>query len=125
MKTLASRFSLLFLGLLFFGSGLAAQDLGSVRQSMAQRLPELDRLKAEGVLGENNRGFVEVRAAKADAAQITAAENGDREVVYTAIAKQTGVSPDAVGRARARQIAGGSASGVWLQNEQGSWSRKP
>ena len=125
MKTLSSRFTLIWLGLLFLASGLAAQDLGAVRQRMAQRLPELDRLKAAGVVGETNRGFVEVRAAKPDAGQITTAENSDREVVYAAIAKQTGAPVEAVGRARARQIAAGSASGVWLQNERGEWYRKP
>ncbi|HYP18055.1 MAG TPA: DUF1318 domain-containing protein [Opitutus sp.] len=44
--------------------------------------------------------------------------------MYAAIAKQTGSSADQVGRARALQIAGASAAGVWLQKEDGSWYKK-
>ncbi len=52
------------------------------------------------------------------------AENTDREVVYAALAKQTGSSADQVGRARAKQIAAGSAAGVWVQKEDGTWQKK-
>ena len=101
-----------------------AQDLGAVRQQMRQRLPVLDGLKASGAVGEDNRGFVAVREARENAAQVVEAENADRRVVYAAIAKQTGSAPDAVGKARARQIAAQSAPGVWLQAEDGRWYRK-
>jgi len=100
-----------------------AEDLGAVKSRMSQRLSKIDQLKASGAIGENNRGYVEVRGS-GDAATIVAAENSDREAVYAAIAKQTGSSADQVGRARARQIAAASAVGVWLQREDGEWYRK-
>jgi len=53
-----------------------------------------------------------------------AGENKDRGEVYAALAKQAGGSADQVGRARAKQIAAGSAAGVWLQHEDGSWYKK-
>lgn len=110
----------------FAGSAaiVQAQDLGAIKARMAQRLSQLDALKAKGAIGENNRGFVEVREGGGDAAAVVNAENKDRETVYAAIAKQTNSSADQVGRARARQIAAGSAAGVWLQREDGSWYRK-
>lgn len=101
-----------------------AQDLGAVKSRMAQRLPQLDQLKAKGAVGENNRGLVEARGADAAAGAVISAENSDREAVYAALAKQTGSSADQVGRARAKQIAASSAAGVWVQKEDGSWHKK-
>ena len=103
---------------------LQAQDLGSVQARMRERLPKIDALKADGALGENNRGFLEVRENKGDASSVSSEENADRATVYAAIAKQTGSTPAAVGAARAKQIANNSARGVWLQRENGEWYRK-
>ncbi|MBC8040565.1 MAG: DUF1318 domain-containing protein, partial [Opitutaceae bacterium] len=77
----------------------SAQNLGEIRARMEKRVAQVDVLKASGVLGENNRGFLEVRAG--DDAGVAAAENADRGVVYAALAKQTGATADAVGKARA------------------------
>jgi len=101
-----------------------AQDLASVRARMEQRLPQIDALKAQGALGENNRGLLEVRENKGDAGSVSSEENADRNVVYAAIARQTGSTPAAVGAARAKQIAANSARGVWLQRESGEWYKK-
>jgi uncharacterized protein YdbL (DUF1318 family) len=126
MKT--SLFRLLFLSFaLMLGTAavtLHAQDLNAVKARMAQRLSKLDELKAKGALGENNQGFVELRGGDAAAGDVMASENKDRGEVYAALAKQTGGSAEQVGKARAKQIAAGSAAGVWLQREDGSWYKK-
>jgi uncharacterized protein YdbL (DUF1318 family) len=101
-----------------------AQDLGAVKSRMAHRLAKLDELKAKGVLGENNLGFVELRGSDAAAGDLMAAENKDRGEVYGALAKQTGASAEQVGRKRAKQLAEISPAGTWLQHEDGSWHRK-
>ena len=101
-----------------------AQDLGAVKACMAQRLSKLDNFKARGLLGENNRGFVDLRGSDTAAGDVMAEENRDRGEVYAALAKQTGSSAEQVGRARAKQIAAGSAAGVWLQREDGTWYKK-
>ena len=101
-----------------------AEDLGAVKVRMNQRLSHLDQLKAKGAVGENNRGMLELRGGDTDAGDTVAAENRDRTIVYAEIAKQTGTHVEQVARARARQIAAGSASGVWLQKDDGSWYRK-
>lgn len=102
----------------------SAQDLGAVKARIAERLSKIDELKAKGAIGENSRGLVEVRASDADAAGVVSAENGDREAVYAAIAKQQGVAADEVGRTRAKKIAANSAAGVWLQRDDGTWYKK-
>ncbi len=114
----------------FFAASLAAvvvhaESAADIRRRMEQRLGTIDALKAREAVGENNRGFLEVPPAGKDGAGNTVAEeNRDREAVYALIAKETGATADAVGRARARQIAAGSKPGVWLQDESGKWKRK-
>ncbi len=105
-------------------AGRAADDLGAVKARMNQRLSQVDQLKASGAIGENNRGYLEVRDGGGDAASVVSAENRDREAVYAAIAKRAGSSAEQVGKARARQIAANSAAGVWLQREDGNWYKK-
>ncbi|MBP6506802.1 MAG: YdbL family protein [Opitutaceae bacterium] len=124
MKTLSLRLLLSLLALACITVTAPAQDLGAVRVRMSQRLPKIDELKSSGALGENNRGLLEVRSAGGDAASVSADENNDRGTVYAALAKQTGASAEAVGRARAKQIAQNSAAGVWLQDESGNWYKK-
>jgi uncharacterized protein YdbL (DUF1318 family) len=125
MTTMTTRiFSLLAL---FCLSALvaASQDAGALRQRMDQRLPAIDSMKAKQIVGENNRGLLEVRgAASTEQQQLITAENNDRAAVYSLLAKQTGASADDVGRARAKKIAAGSAPGVWLQDESGKWFKK-
>jgi uncharacterized protein YdbL (DUF1318 family) len=102
-----------------------AQTAAELRARMAERLPIIDSLKTKAVIGENNRGFLEVRGpAAGDPATLVAAENRDREAVYLLLAKETGSTPGAVGQVRARQIAANSRGGVWVQEENGGWKRK-
>jgi len=127
MTTLTSSLSRfwLVLGALCLGVALAqAEDLTAVKARIAARLPAIDAHKASGAIGENNRGFVEVRQGGGDAASVVAAENADRTAVYAAIAAQSGTSAAAVGSARAKQIAAHSAPGVWLQGDDGVWHQK-
>ena len=72
-----------------------AQDMNAVRQRMEQRLSSLDALKDKGLVGENNRGYLEARGALSPAdSSAVAAENADRGIVYAAIARQTGSNSD-------------------------------
>ena len=120
-----TRFITLFAALCLITVSALADSPADLRRRMEQRLPQIDALKSEEVLGENNRGFLEERkSGHATAGGLVADENRDREAVYGLIAKQTGATADSVGRARAKQIAGGSRSGVWVQEESGRWVKK-
>jgi uncharacterized protein YdbL (DUF1318 family) len=118
---------LLFLLALFgLGSVVAqAQDLNAIKARMEQRQGTVDALKDRGVVGEDNRGFLDVRGQASGPEQQTVSdENSDRRTVYAELAKQTGTTPDLVGRQRAQQIAIRSKRGVWIQDPSGEWRQK-
>jgi uncharacterized protein YdbL (DUF1318 family) len=123
--TMKARLITIFAALCLLTVSALAESAGDIRRRMEQRLPQIDALKAQEVLGENNRGLLEVRGSgSAEAGGVVADENRDREAVYALIAKETGASADSVGRARAKQIASNSRSGVWVQDESGAWKKK-
>lgn len=95
-----------------------------MKARMDQRLAQVDALKEQGAVGENNRGFLESRGGGGDSGAVVSAENQDREIVYAALAQKTGSSVDKVGKARAAKIAQNSRSGVWVQDEAGNWKKK-
>jgi hypothetical protein len=119
-----TRLLTLLAALGLFTTVTMADSAADLKQRMAQRLSAIDELKAKQVIGENNRGYVEVRQAAQGADAVVNEENRDREAVYASIAQKTSAASDAVGRARAKQIAANSHSGVWLQDEAGNWYKK-
>ncbi len=123
--TMNNRIITVFAAVCVMAVSAYAESAGDIRKRMEQRLPQIDALKAQEVVGENNRGYLEERkSGAATAGAVVSAENADREAVYALIAKQTGATTDSVGRARAKQIAANSRPGVLVQDEAGSWKKK-
>jgi uncharacterized protein len=102
--------------------GTAFSD--DVKARMIARLPVLKDLKAQGIIGENNQGYLEYRGSKRPQEDVVQAENQDRRAVYSAIAKQQGAAAELVGKQRALQIAEKADSGEWLQDAAGKWYQK-
>ena len=103
---------------------VSAQDSG-IKARMEQRLGSIDAMKDRGVVGENNRGYLEVRGnASGQDQKIISDENSDRRTVYAAIAAKTGATADAVGRQRASQLMGLARRGHWVQETNGQWMQK-
>jgi len=123
--TMKPRRFTLFTALCLLTISAFAESAADIRRRMEQRLPQIDALKAAEHVGENNRGLLEVRGSgTAEAGGVVAAENSDRGAAYALIAKETGASADSVARARAKQIASNTRSGVWVQDEAGAWKKK-
>jgi hypothetical protein len=118
------RLILLLVALCALTAAAFADNAADIRRRMEQRLPQLDDLKAREVVGENNRGLLELRGTAPGAADLVNEENRDRQAVYALIARETGATPEQVGKARAKKIAENSKAGVWLQDEAGRWRRK-
>ena len=96
----------------------------SIKQRMISRLPVIKALKDQGIVGENNTGFLEFVGNRKEKADVVAAENKDRKLVYEAIAKNQGTTTEVVGKHRAVQIAGKAQTGEWLQDANGKWYQK-
>ena len=118
--------SLAVVALLGFAAPAAtAQQAADLKQQMVQRLPALDELRRNQIVGEANTGFLDVRGtATPEAQQLVEAENRDRAAVYEMIARSSETTKDAVGRARAKAIATASARGVLVQDADGNWAEK-
>jgi len=111
-----------FVFILFFMATFVQGD--DIKSRMRKRLPQIVKLKNQGIIGENNQGLLELRSANKSGAGIVNAENSDRQKVYNAIAKQQGVNAALVGQKRAQQIRGKAAKGEWLQKPDGQWYKK-
>lgn len=116
-----SLFSICFLCLFLLVSTSWAE---SVKDRMAARIPAINALKDMGIVGENNRGFLEYRAGEKVQEQLVAEENSDRGKVYSAIGKSQGAPAELVGQRRARMIAESGVKGRWYQRQDGTWYRK-
>lgn len=119
-----SIFILLFIMACLFVLTPATSQAGSVKERMASRIPVLNGLKDKGSIGENNRGYLEFRSGDKTGGDVVSAENSDRKLVYTEIAKQQGASPDLVGQRRAQMIAEKGQKGHWFQAPDGKWYQK-
>jgi uncharacterized protein YdbL (DUF1318 family) len=91
---------------------------------MAKRLPIINQLKAKGIVGENNQGYLQFMGSKKEKADVVNAENADRKKVYEAIAKQQKTTAALVGKRRAAQIAQIAGKGEWIQSSDGKWKKK-
>ncbi len=111
-----------FVFILFFMATFVQS--GDIKSRMQARLPQIIKLKTQGIIGENNQGLLEFRSANKSGANVVNAENSDRQKVYNAIAKQQGVSAKLVSQKRAQQIRGKAAAGEWMQKPNGQWYKK-
>ena len=65
----------------------AASD---AKARMRERVPVIDRFTVSAAVGENNKGFLEVRGGGAgDAAAVVSSENTDRQAVFADTASRT------------------------------------
>ena len=81
----------------------AAAFCADIKTRIKNRLPRIIELKAAGIVGENNQGFLDFIGGNTSEQALVDAENRDRQLVYDAIAKQQGTTADVVGRRRALQ----------------------
>jgi uncharacterized protein YdbL (DUF1318 family) len=95
-----------------------------IKERMRERLPVIVDLKARGIVGENNQGYLAHLKGQSEKKSVVDAENEDRKLVYQVIAKKQGIAADLVGQRRALQIAEKAKAGDWLQNDKGAWYQK-
>ena len=120
-RTLTIISAFLLIGFLGVATAVSADD---IKARMKNRLPVIKELKAKGIVGEDNKGYLQFVGGKKEKADVVAAENKDRKTVYAAIAKQQGTTAELVGKRRALQIAKNANKGAWMQDQSGKWYQK-
>jgi len=122
MKKITALFILFCLCL----PALQANNAETIKQNMIKRLPRIQELKKDGLIGENQLGCLEAVQSSLPAAdkEVIEAENTDRKSVYEAIARQQGTTAELVGKLRAKKIFEQAKAGEFLKQEDGSWSKK-
>ena len=106
-----------------FSSGAPAK---AAKARIVDRLDVVLDLKSRGIVGENNRGYLELLKSAGERYKgVVEAENRDRRIIYQYIASSLGVPLETVERRRARQIRERAATGQWLQDDTGRWYQKP
>ena len=91
------------------------------------RYYELQNLKQEGVIGENNKGYVTSLKENAVAPTLAAAENRDRRVLYEALAEQNKLGSTGlleIQRAFAEVQKEKAGLGDMIQSPSGEWKKK-
>lgn len=138
MKVQRSLFNLLFAFLLTVavsGSALAGSydikemtpEIKAALDARRARFDQLTSLKAEGKIGENNRGYVHVLVPGSGADELVGPENNDRAMIYNAIISQNGLSKDdisTVEKVFAQVQRDKAVSGDSIQDESGQWIKK-
>lgn len=103
--------------------------------SRSARFNELRKYFDQGVLGENNKGLVEVKALdavadlkeKAAVQRLVRAENVDREELYKEIAAAKNVDLAQLPKIRetyAETLRQNAKAGDWIQGPDGAWVKK-
>lgn len=106
--------------------------------SRTQRLPVINALKSNGILGENTRGMLETRPGRqipVGKQQVVQQENADRTKLINIFATKylaekklpAEALPDVSVTAThnfARGIQAASGSGTWIQRHDGNWTQK-
>jgi len=117
--------SLFMLVVLLSPSFSVESPVKAAKARIVNRLKLIIELKAQGIVGENNRGYLELlNKEEKRYKELVDAENRDRRIIYQYIAKTQGVSLEAVERLRAKQIRERAPSGQWLQDDDGRWYKK-
>ena len=102
-------------------------EIDQALKNRQARYSQLQNLKKEGLLGENNKGYVTDLKSNASASSLAEAENRDRRIVYEALAEQNALGRTGlleVQKAFAEVQQEKAASGDMVQSPSGNWEKK-
>lgn len=121
----------------FNQSASRADNNNPVLQALKNRQldrAKIDSLKRLGIVGENNKGYLEIvdssnisRTGEPESAvrQIVQRENSNRKVIRSRIvAMNAPANRKQIEAVVAKIIIGKSAKGTWIQSENGNWVKK-
>ncbi len=95
-----------------------------IKERMKERLPVIAELKKQGIVGEDNQGYLAFVGNEKSHETLIAQENQDRKTIYAHIAAQQNTTISVVEKNRALQLAERAAPGTYIQKPDGSWVKK-
>lgn len=116
--------SLLVMTIALFFVFCATGFSAGIKERMKQRLPQIVDLKNKGIVGETNTGYLGFVTAKKEKQDVVAAENRDRNAIYSQIARKQNASIQLVQKRRAADVFSNGTKGHYYQNESGAWVKK-
>ncbi len=126
--------SVLFMGLMSTAAFAQSYDIKemtpavtSALEARKARFSELKALKAEGIVGETNRGYVEALGGDKATAKLVAMENKDRRAIYEAIVTQNDLGVSALVTVEgvfAKVQRDKANAGEKVQDASGNWINK-
>lgn len=102
-------------------------EIKKALQDRQTRYAQIQELKREGVIGENNKGYVTDLKNSSSTSSLTSAENRDRRTLYENLASQNKLGGNGlleVQRAFAEVQKEKAGPGDMVQSSDGSWKRK-
>ena len=106
-------------------------EVEAALQNRRDRFDQLKELKQKGIIGENNKGYIEVLTSVADevpssleeAQSLVQSENQDRQVIYQTIARQNDLKEavDTIEKVFAQVQRDKAQPGDKIQDEDGQW----
>ena len=102
-------------------------DIKSALDNRRERFEQLRAYKEKGIVGENNRGYVELLSQDSEAKALVDAENKDRWAIYTTIVKQNQLAEGELAKVEQAfaQVQRDKANpGDKIQTPEGQWITK-
>ncbi len=95
-------------------------------ENRRNRFDQLKALKAQGIIGENNRGYVEVLSDGPASRELAEQENKDRSLIYRTIEEQNNLSNalETIEKVFAQVQRDKASPGDKIQTEDGQWTTK-
>ena len=95
------------------------------RERFRHRAPQLEQLKAAGILGETADGLIDfVQQPLTALDPLVQAENNDRKGVYEYLAQQRNTTPEAIAARNVQRLYDKAPSGTYFRGADGKWTKK-
>ena len=101
-------------------------EVNAALEARRGRYDDLAALKAKGMVGENNRGYLQALVSDPEVESLVGAENKDRQVVYKTIADQNGLAGElgTIEEVFAQVQRDKAKPGEEIQDTNGQWMTK-
>ena len=101
-------------------------DVQTALENRRNRYEDLKILKQNGLVGENNRGYVDALTEDASAKELVTAENKDRKIIYETIVEQNDLQGalETIEKTFAQVQREKADAGDKIQMENGDWATK-